>query len=172
MQKAKENMRKINYNKVVAQKFREYDQKLEALTNFHVFEAFEKAVQARVLTEIKKLPPTNISKAVVKYDRPRLNTNLKLLNIIHLNKSNETHTTHQKLYNTLYESITLDQDSLNAQDAEPSFHKRSHDNQDPQNNRKGENRKKRRKDVGEPFSRSSMRNKYHVVNAQVDTPSI
>ncbi|GJY19893.1 hypothetical protein Tco_0392459 [Tanacetum coccineum] len=56
-------------------------------------------------------------------------------------------------------SITLDQEVLNAQDEEPSFYKRSHDNQDPLNNREGENRKKRRKDVGEPYSRSLTRNK-------------
>ncbi|GJW40608.1 hypothetical protein Tco_0066453 [Tanacetum coccineum] len=41
MQKAKKNMRKINFKKAVAQKFREYDKKLEALTNFNVSEAFE-----------------------------------------------------------------------------------------------------------------------------------
>ncbi|GJS15225.1 hypothetical protein Tco_0409697 [Tanacetum coccineum] len=35
MQKAKKNMRKINFKKAVAHKFREYDQKLEALTNFN-----------------------------------------------------------------------------------------------------------------------------------------
>nr|GEV20318.1 hypothetical protein [Tanacetum cinerariifolium] len=33
MQKAKKNMRKINFKKAVAQKFREYDQELEALTD-------------------------------------------------------------------------------------------------------------------------------------------
>ncbi|GJV06753.1 hypothetical protein Tco_1344409 [Tanacetum coccineum] len=44
MQKAKKNMRKINFKKAVAQKFKEYDQKLEALTNFNVSEVFEKAV--------------------------------------------------------------------------------------------------------------------------------
>ncbi|GJX94889.1 hypothetical protein Tco_0349475 [Tanacetum coccineum] len=87
MQKAKKNMRKINFKKGVAQKFREYDQKLEALTNFNVSEAFEKAIQAK----------------------------------------------------------------------------------DPPNNREGENRKKRRKDVGEPSSRSSRRNKSPTVHAQVDT---
>ncbi|GKA85832.1 zf-CCHC domain-containing protein, partial [Tanacetum coccineum] len=49
-------------------------EKLEALTNIHVSKAFEKAVQARVLTEIKKLLPTHIPTAVVNYVRPRLNT--------------------------------------------------------------------------------------------------
>ncbi|GKB82237.1 hypothetical protein Tco_0949132, partial [Tanacetum coccineum] len=60
MQKAKNNMRNINFKKAVAQKFREYDQKLEALTNFN--------------------------------------------------------------------------QALDAQDAEPSFHNRSHNNQDSPNN--------------------------------------
>ncbi|GJX81408.1 hypothetical protein Tco_0330889 [Tanacetum coccineum] len=72
---------------------------------------------------------------------------LKLLNRIHLNKSNDTHTTHQQLYVTLYESIILDQDALDAQAIQSSFHKRSHDNQDPCNNREGENKKKQRKDI-------------------------
>ncbi|GKC49828.1 hypothetical protein Tco_1072573 [Tanacetum coccineum] len=47
MQKAKKNMRKFNFKKAIAQKFKEYDQKLEALTNFNVSEAFEKVVQAK-----------------------------------------------------------------------------------------------------------------------------
>ncbi|GJW70668.1 hypothetical protein Tco_0127585 [Tanacetum coccineum] len=122
MQKAKMNMRKINFKKAVTHKFREYDQKPEALTNFNVFEAFEKVIQARVQTEIKKLLPTYIPTAVANY---------------HLNKSNATHTTHQQLYDTFYESITLDQQALDAQDAEPSFYKRSHDYQDPPNDREG-----------------------------------
>ncbi|GKB30878.1 hypothetical protein Tco_0870279 [Tanacetum coccineum] len=136
----KKNIRKINFKKEAAQKFREYDQKLEALTNFNVSKAFEKAIQARVLTEINKLLPTHIPKAVVNY-----------------------------LYDTLYESVCLDHDTLNAQEDEPSFYKRSHDNQDPPNNHEGENRKKKRKDVGEPSSRPSRRNKYYMVHAQNDT---
>ncbi|GJU74123.1 hypothetical protein Tco_1265528 [Tanacetum coccineum] len=49
MQKAKKNMRKFNFKKAVAQKFKEYDQKLEALTNFNIFKAFAKATQAKEL---------------------------------------------------------------------------------------------------------------------------
>ncbi|GJV89814.1 hypothetical protein Tco_1533752 [Tanacetum coccineum] len=119
MQKAKKNIKKINFKKAVAQKFREYDQKLGALTNFNVSKAFEKAIQEKVLTEIKKLLPTHIPKAVANYVRPRLNTFVL------------------ELYDTLYESICLDHDALNAQDAEPSFYKRSHDNQDSPNNHEG-----------------------------------
>ncbi|GJS88417.1 hypothetical protein Tco_0771053 [Tanacetum coccineum] len=201
MQKGKKNMRKINFKKIVAKKFREYDQKLEALTNFNVSESFEKAVQAKVLIEIKKLLPTYIPKAIANYVRPLLNTSvldvmknnqislftkpstttddlsemdlkLRLLNRIHLNKSNETYTTHQQLYDTFYDSVTLDQDALNALDAEPSFHKRTYDNQDPPNNREGENMKKRRKNVGEPSSKSSRRKKSPVIHAQDDTHAI
>ncbi|GKE78153.1 hypothetical protein Tco_1544273, partial [Tanacetum coccineum] len=76
MQKAKKNMRKINFKKAVTQKIREYDQKLKALINFNVSEAFEKVVQAKVLTKIKKLLPTRIPKAVANYVRPRLNTSV------------------------------------------------------------------------------------------------
>nr|GEY86958.1 hypothetical protein [Tanacetum cinerariifolium] len=47
MQKEKKNTRKIDFKKAVAQEFREYNQKLEA---FNVSEAFEKVVQAKVLT--------------------------------------------------------------------------------------------------------------------------
>ncbi|GKD34853.1 hypothetical protein Tco_1250362 [Tanacetum coccineum] len=120
MQKAKKNMRNINFKKPAVQKFREYDQKLEALTNFNISKAFEKAVQAKVLIKMKKLLPTHVLKVVANYVRPRLNTSVL--------DSNTNHPTNQKLYDTLHESICLDHDAINAQDAELYFHKRSHDN--------------------------------------------
>ncbi|GKA24310.1 hypothetical protein Tco_0710343 [Tanacetum coccineum] len=129
MQKEKKNMRKFNFKKA--------------------------AVQAKVMTEIKKLLPTHIPNAIANYVKPHLNTFLKLLNQIHVNKSNDTYTTHQQLYDTLYESIILDQDALDAHAVQSYFHKRSHDNQDLPNNREGENKKKRQKDVCKPSSRSS-----------------
>ncbi|GJS46182.1 hypothetical protein Tco_0596303 [Tanacetum coccineum] len=43
---------------------------------------------------------------------------------------------------------------------------------DPPNNREGENKKKRRTDVGEPSSRSSRRNRSPVAIVQDDTPSM
>ncbi|GJT82366.1 hypothetical protein Tco_1056708 [Tanacetum coccineum] len=182
--KGEKKMRNIIFKKEVAQKFKEYDQKLEALTNFNVFEVFEKAIQAKVLTEIKKILPTHLPNVIANYVKPHLNTfvlkvikinqinlftqsstsindlldmdlKIKLLNKIHLIKSNDTHNTHQQLYDTLYESITLDQDVLDAQAAQSSFHKRSYDNQDPPNNLEGEIKKERQKDVNEPSSRSS-----------------
>nr|GEX48326.1 hypothetical protein [Tanacetum cinerariifolium] len=76
MQKAKKNTRKFNCKKAVVQKFKEHDQKLEALTNFNVSEAFEKAVQAKVLTKIKKLLPTHIPIFIANYVKPRLNTSM------------------------------------------------------------------------------------------------
>ncbi|GKB26111.1 hypothetical protein Tco_0865512 [Tanacetum coccineum] len=63
--------------------------KLEALTNFNVSEAFEKAVKAKVLTELKKLLPTHILKAIGNYVRPHLNTSL--LDIIKAKKSPVIH---------------------------------------------------------------------------------
>ncbi|GJR16189.1 hypothetical protein Tco_0798841 [Tanacetum coccineum] len=101
-----------------------------------------------------------------------LGTHVDLLNRINSNKSNETHTTHQQLYETLYESMTLDQDALDAQVAQSSFYKRSHDNQVPPNNHEGKNKKKRQKDVGEPSSRSSRRNRSSMVLVQDDTPAM
>ncbi|GJY83424.1 hypothetical protein Tco_0496800 [Tanacetum coccineum] len=61
-------------------------------------------------------------------DLSEIELKLKLLNRMQLNKSYETYDTHQQLYNSIYDSVTLDQEALNAQDAEPSFHKRTHDN--------------------------------------------
>ncbi|GJY61492.1 hypothetical protein Tco_0462149 [Tanacetum coccineum] len=149
------------HNPAVAQKFKEYDQKLKALLSIKVSEAIKKVVQAKVLTEMKKQLPTYVLNSIAKYVKPYLNNfvcevmrnnhitlftipspttiddlsemdlKLKLLNRMHQNKSYKTYNTHQKLYDTLYESITLDQEALNAQDAKPSFNKRSHNDQNP-----------------------------------------
>ncbi|GJZ88047.1 hypothetical protein Tco_0659829 [Tanacetum coccineum] len=196
--KDEKNIRKFNFKKAVTHKFKEYDKKLEALTNFNVSESLEKSIQAKVLTKIKKLLPTHIVNVIANYVKPRLNTSvlevmktnlinlftqsststddlleldlkLKLLNRIHLNKSNDTHTTHQQLYDTLYESIILNQDVLDAKAVQSSFHKRSYDNQDPPNNHEGENKKKHQTDVSKPSSRSSRQNRSPVVIVQDDT---
>ncbi|GJS03915.1 hypothetical protein Tco_0320423 [Tanacetum coccineum] len=53
--------------------------------------------------------------------------------------------------------------------AVPSFHKRSHDHQDPPTNHEGEIRKKRQKDVGQSSTRSSRKDKAPMVHAQKDT---
>ncbi|GJZ99884.1 hypothetical protein Tco_0672435 [Tanacetum coccineum] len=74
MQKEKKNMRKFNFKKAVAQKFKEYNQKLEALTNFNVSKVFKKAVQSKVLTKIKKILPTHIANSIATYVKPCLNT--------------------------------------------------------------------------------------------------
>nr|GEW91545.1 hypothetical protein [Tanacetum cinerariifolium] len=144
--------------------------KLEALTSINVFEEIDKAVHAKVLTEMKKLIPTYVLKVFANYVKQRLNNfvlevmqnnqislftkpstfindlldmdlMLKLLNRIHENK---THPTNQKLYDTLYDSILLDQEALNAQEAKASFYKQTHDLQEPHTNHEGDKRKKRR----------------------------
>ncbi|GJT91262.1 hypothetical protein Tco_1080107 [Tanacetum coccineum] len=182
----------ITFKKAAEQKFKEYDQKLEALSSINVPETIKEVVQAKVLTEMKKQLPTYVPTTISKFVKPRLNNyvhevmknnqislfttpsqtttddlskmelKLNLLNKMYQNKSNETYDTYQKLYNTLYESITLDQEALDAQDTEPSSNKRTHDDQDPPNNREGETRHKRRKDASEPLSRSSKKYKAHV----------
>ncbi|GKA64828.1 hypothetical protein Tco_0764535 [Tanacetum coccineum] len=73
MAKAKHNIHKISFKKAVEQKFKEYDQKLEALTSINVSEAIEDAVQAKVLTEMKKQLPTYVPTAIAKFVKPRLN---------------------------------------------------------------------------------------------------
>ncbi|GJZ92066.1 hypothetical protein Tco_0664131 [Tanacetum coccineum] len=138
------------------QKFKEYDQKLEAFTSINVPEAIEEVVQAKVLTEMKKQLPTHVPIAIAKFVKHRLNKTvlevmqknqinlfttpsttiandlsdmdleLKLLNKMYKSKSFESHDTHHKLYDLLYKSIYLDQESLDAQDIESSFKKRPH----------------------------------------------
>ncbi|GJZ38036.1 hypothetical protein Tco_0584227 [Tanacetum coccineum] len=116
--KANKNMRKINFKKAAAKKFKEYDHKLEALTNINVSEVIEKVVHAKVLTEMKKLLPTHVPKSVADYVKPRLNnfvSKAKAPEQKYHNKSNDLHPTYQKLYDTLYDSITLDQQAIDTQ---------------------------------------------------------
>ncbi|GJS73042.1 hypothetical protein Tco_0705883 [Tanacetum coccineum] len=138
MQKANKNMRKFNFKKAVTHKFKEYDQKLEALTNFNVFEAFEKVVHAKVLTEIKNLLPTHIPNAITNYVKPHLNT--FVLEVMKTNQIN------------LFTQSSTSIDDISEMDL------KSHDNQDPANIREGKNKKKCRMDVGEPSSKSSRQN--------------
>ncbi|GJS88355.1 hypothetical protein Tco_0770991 [Tanacetum coccineum] len=106
----------ITHDLEVEQKFKEYDQKLEALTSINVPKAIEEAIQAKVITEMKKQLPTYVPISIAKFVKPQMEWKLKMLNRMYQNKSNETYDTNQKLYNTLYESITLDQEALDAQD--------------------------------------------------------
>ncbi|GKA55460.1 hypothetical protein Tco_0754409 [Tanacetum coccineum] len=135
MQKEKKNMRKINFKKAVAQKFKEYAQKLETLTSVNISEVIEKDVQAKVLTEMKKLLTTHALKVVANYVKPRLNTSMR--EVMRNNQVN------------LITNPSSSADDLSKIDLKiklPSFHKRTHDDQDPPNDREGENKKKRRKD--------------------------
>ncbi|GKB29309.1 hypothetical protein Tco_0868710 [Tanacetum coccineum] len=106
------------------------------------------------------------AKGKKEYEEDQLQEGIKADEPIYESKSNMTHPTNQKLYDTLYESIYLDHDALNVQDAESPFHKWSHDNQDSPNNRGGGDKKKHQKDVSEPSSRSSRRNKSLVIHEQ------
>nr|GEU63817.1 retrotransposon protein, putative, Ty1-copia subclass [Tanacetum cinerariifolium] len=131
------------------------DLPINELMNF--IKVINKAIYAKVLTEIKKLIPTHVLKVLANYVKPRLNKSvlkvmqnnqinlftktstfvddlsdmdlkLRLLNRI---QENKTHPTNQILYDILYDSILLGQEARDAQEAEPSFHERTHDHQDP-----------------------------------------
>nr|GEX54248.1 hypothetical protein [Tanacetum cinerariifolium] len=111
---------------------------------------------SRSLDSVRKVMRNN---QISLFTKPSTNTDdlsdmelkLKLLNIMQLNKSYETHDTHQKLYNTLYDFVTLNQKAFNAQDVEPCFHKRSHDNQDPLNDHEGRHERKEEKTLVKPL---------------------
>ncbi|GKA34410.1 hypothetical protein Tco_0720839 [Tanacetum coccineum] len=123
MQKAKKNMRKINFKKAVTQIFREYDQKLEALTNFNVSEAFENAIQARVLTEIKKLLPTHIPKALANYVKPCLNNYvLEVMQNNQINLLTKPSTSTDDLSKMDLKTKLLNRIHLNKKDKPPVVH--------------------------------------------------
>ncbi|GJX84095.1 hypothetical protein Tco_0333576 [Tanacetum coccineum] len=54
MQKAKLNMRKLNFKKAVAHEFKEYDQNLEALINFNILKHLKKPTEETYTTSITK----------------------------------------------------------------------------------------------------------------------
>ncbi|GJQ96000.1 hypothetical protein Tco_0007139 [Tanacetum coccineum] len=161
--KDKAKKQKSIFKQAVEQKFKEYDQKLEALSSINVPKAMEEAVQAKInlLTTPSSITTDDLSEMDLK---------LKLLNKMYRSKYFKSHDTHHKLYDLLYESIYHDQESLDAHDTEPSFKKRPHDHQDPPNDREGEKRKKRRKDTCEPSSRSSKKDKAPMDSIQEDIP--
>ncbi|GKC76242.1 hypothetical protein Tco_1127016 [Tanacetum coccineum] len=71
--KEKQNKWKSIFKQAVEQKFKEYDHKLEALSSINVSEAIEEAVQAKVLTEMKKQLSTHVLTAITEFVKPRLN---------------------------------------------------------------------------------------------------
>ncbi|GJU91539.1 hypothetical protein Tco_1303962 [Tanacetum coccineum] len=192
MAKAKHSKLSSNFKKATEQKFKEYDSKLEALSKNNVPEAIEEFVQAKVTTKIKKQMPTNVPKYVANFVKPRLdktvlkvmkNNQIKLFtsfsittadlseielkielyNRMYRNHSFETH-------DTLWDSILLDQEILDAQETEPTLKKMPHDDQDPPNDREGEKRRKRRRNVIESSSKSSNKDKAPIDSTNDDIP--
>ncbi|GJT52054.1 hypothetical protein Tco_0978211 [Tanacetum coccineum] len=172
MAKAKHNKLNLNFKKETIKKFKEFDQKLEALSKINVPKAIEEFVQAKVMLEMKKQMAKHVPNVVADFVKPCLNNIIKLYNRMYQNRSFETHETHQQLHNILMESIiTLDQENLDAQDTEPTFKKRPHDDQDPPNNREGEKRRKIRKDASESSSKSSKKDKSPMDSTHDDIPA-
>ncbi|GJX49071.1 hypothetical protein Tco_0275916 [Tanacetum coccineum] len=135
-------------NKLTPSQSKEADAKgKKEYEEYQLQEAFEKAVQAKVLPEMKKLLPTHIPKVVANYVRPRLNT--FVLDVMKNNQIN------------LFTQSSTSIDDLSEMDLKLklilSIILRG---------------RTRRKEVGEPSSISSRQNNSLVVHAQVDTPAI
>ncbi|GJX40888.1 retrovirus-related pol polyprotein from transposon TNT 1-94 [Tanacetum coccineum] len=131
----------------VKQKFKKYDQKLEALSSINAPEAIEEVVQAKVMTEMKKQLPTYVPTTIVKFFNPRLNKSMR-----------------EVMKNTQISLFTKPSpttaDDLSEMELKLKLMNRMH-----------QNKKKRRKDAGEPSSRSSKKDKALVVLVQEDTPA-
>nr|GEX73667.1 hypothetical protein [Tanacetum cinerariifolium] len=84
--KSKKEYKEVQLQEGSHIEIQEYDQKLEALTNFNVSKAFEKVVKAKVLTKIKKLIPTHVLNAIANYVKPHRNTSV--LEVMILNQIN------------------------------------------------------------------------------------
>ncbi|GJZ14483.1 hypothetical protein Tco_0550160 [Tanacetum coccineum] len=148
--------------KATMKKFKEYDQKLEALSKINVPEAIKEFVQAKVMLEMNKQLPKHVPNVVVDFIKPCLDKTV--LNVIKTNqiKLFTTPSTEMelniKLYNRMYQ-------------IQPNFMKRPYDDQDPPNNCKGENNRRRRKDAGEYSSKSSKKYKAPIDSTRDDIPA-
>nr|GEU41943.1 hypothetical protein [Tanacetum cinerariifolium] len=149
-----------------------------ALSSINVPDAIEESVQANVLTEMKKQLPSHNNQINLFTTPSPTNTDdlsemelmIKLYNMMYHKKFFETYDTRQKLYDILFDSMSLDQELLNAQDTEPSSSKSCHDDQDPPNDHEGEKRSKKRKYIRESSSKSSKKDKAPMDSVQDDIP--
>nr|GEU49503.1 DNA-directed DNA polymerase [Tanacetum cinerariifolium] len=147
MQKAKKNMRKIT-------------SKRQSHRNSKNMIRSWKLLQSSMILNLFTQSSTSTN------DRSTLDLKIKLLHKIQESKSNMTHPTNKKLYDTLYEYVCLDHEALNNPNAEPSFHKWAHNNKDPLYNREGEKRKKHQEDeYNRTRSNPEMYTKSGLVNA-------
>nr|GEU94844.1 uncharacterized mitochondrial protein AtMg00810-like [Tanacetum cinerariifolium] len=94
----------------------------------------QSSIQEKAKKLIAKINLYTTSSPTTTDDLSEMDLKLKLLNKMYKSKSFESYDTHYKLYDFLYESICLDQETLDAQDIEPSS-KRPHDDHDPPNDR-------------------------------------
>ncbi|GJZ36869.1 (R)-mandelonitrile lyase-like protein [Tanacetum coccineum] len=146
---------KLNFKKAVEKKFKEYDQKMETISTINVPGAIEEFVQAKVLTEMKKLLSTHVPKVVATFVKPHLN------NTMHeIIKNNQN-----ILFTTPSLTTTNDLSEMELKIKMP------HDDQDPPNDREGEKRSKRRKDARESSSKSSKKDKAPMDSVQDDIPA-
>ncbi|GKF19462.1 hypothetical protein Tco_0068100 [Tanacetum coccineum] len=125
-------------------------------------------VHAKVLT--KMLIPTHVPKVLANYVKPRLNNFvLKVIRNNQINLFPKPSTSANDLSDMDLKLKQLNITHLNK--SKPSFHKQSHDHQDPPIDHDGEIRKKSRKDAGQSSFKSSSKDKAPMVHAQEDTPA-
>nr|GEV95603.1 hypothetical protein [Tanacetum cinerariifolium] len=145
----KKNTDSLNIEK----KFKEYDQKLEALSTINVPDAIEESVEAKVLTKMKKQLPTHVPKAGATFIKPRLNNN-----VLEVMKNNQINLFTTPLPTTTNDLLEMKL-KIKLYNRIANLKERPHDDQDPRNDREGKKRNKRKKDGEESSSRSLKKDK-------------
>ncbi|GJZ78296.1 hypothetical protein Tco_0642968 [Tanacetum coccineum] len=133
---AKAIKKKNDWKKVVMQRLSNLEQKNHAVI-------IEESVQANVLNEVKNQLAKFLPNAVFEYVQPRLEKMKMLYDMMPKNRSFLAQEKHLELYNALMNSMGIDESAVKGDTS--SQQKRSHDGQDPPEDREGEKRRKRRR---------------------------
>ncbi|GJW86466.1 hypothetical protein Tco_0161806 [Tanacetum coccineum] len=129
-----------------------------------------KAKQSKQKSNFKHINLVTTPSPTTADDLSEMDLKLKLLNKMCKKKSFESHDTHHKIYDLLYEFICLHQESLDAQDTGPSFKKGLTTIMILPMIVRGRKERKKRKDVGQPSSRSLKKNKAPMDSIQKYIP--
>ncbi|GJV04304.1 hypothetical protein Tco_1337873 [Tanacetum coccineum] len=115
-----------------------------------VFDFVQPRLESNVM-DVMKTNPTDMFKSSSTSSNNLTEYELKhkLYNMMFIRKSFNTHEHHNYLYNTLMNSMVIDElVSRGKISLMPTLKKRSYDDQDPPKNHEGEKRKRRRKNTG------------------------
>ncbi|GKA09785.1 hypothetical protein Tco_0689218 [Tanacetum coccineum] len=174
---------------ILLKKLAKHEQRLDVLSKINVLEYIEELNE--VNNKLPKIMPDVVSAII----QPRLDrtvlqalksnqislittpsissttfteyeSKLKLYNIMFKRKSFNTHEHHHTLYNALMNSMSINEIQARGEPTQPSHKKHSHDDYDPLENHKGENTKRRRKNIG---GSSSKKGKAHQESSIYET---